>query len=68
MRIFDLFPGYYYFISEDAEAEAKHADIALQSAKRMKGQASISKAKDNLVNKQKQLTKIISGSSGGSTL
>ncbi len=61
MRIFEVFPDHKDMISGGIDAVMNRADDAVKSAKVQKKQADISKAKDNVAKKQKQLTDITKG-------
>ncbi len=58
MRMAEIFREYGYLVHEDADTEAKHADHALQSAKKLKTMAGIKKSHEKLANQQKRLADI----------
>ena len=55
MRLREIFPDFDAIVSEDYEAALTGSDLAIKSAKKMKANAELNKAKDGVVKKQKQL-------------
>ena len=56
MRWREIFTEFDALISEDYEAALTGADMAIKSAKKMKANAELRKAKDGVAKKQKQLS------------
>ena len=56
MRLREIFADFDELISEDYEQVLAHSDLAIKSAKKMKANAELNKAKDGVAKKQKQLT------------
>jgi hypothetical protein len=58
MRLREIFTGHKCVFSEDGDAAVNIADQALVAAKRQKKTAELSKARDGVVKKQKELSGI----------
>ncbi len=56
MRMREIFDDFDELISEDYEAALTGADLAIKSAKKMKANAELNKAKDGVAKKQKQIS------------
>ncbi len=61
MRIYEIFPDLKNVMGDALDAITKRADQTIKTGKIQKKQASISKTKDDLAKKQKQLTDLNSG-------
>ena len=56
MRLYEIFPDLKNVMGDALDVITKRADQAIKTGKIQKKQASISKTKDTLAKKQKQLT------------
>ena len=61
MRLYEIFPDLKNVMGDALDAITKRADQSIKTGKIQKKQASISKTKDVLAKKQKQLTDLNSG-------
>ena len=61
MRLYEIFPDLKNVMSDALDAVTKKADQTIKTGKIQKKQASISKTKNDLAKKQKQLTDLNSG-------
>ncbi len=61
MRLYEIFPDLKNVMGDALDAITKRADQTIKTGKIQKKQASISKTKDDLAKKQKQLTDLNSG-------
>ena len=61
MRLYEIFPDLKNVMGDALDAITKRADQSIKNGQIQKKQASISKTKDTLAKKQKQLTDLNSG-------
>ena len=61
MRLYEIFPDLKNVMGDALDAITKRADKSIKTGQIQKKQASISKTKDALAKKQKQLTDLNSG-------
>lgn len=61
MRLYEIFPDLKHVMGDALDAISNRADQTIKSGKVQKKQASISRTKDDLAKKQKQLSDLNSG-------